>query len=185
MVSEGVLLISAPRQLLRRPPARQTGGLESPETLRLRVGRLQVLVENDTRSRRPRVVFHARYAPAGSTMESDRAFVAARGHSLQPRATGRPRVLFERLVEHLADATPTVIGVDAVELHDARHRTELMEKDRVCKRRSRPPPPAIDDLNDVIVVLLTEWPSDHGLSLRCGESLESERSRKNNTHLSA
>ena len=142
-------------------------------------------------------------------MESDRALVAARGHSLQPRATGRPRVLFERLVEHLADAAPTVVGVDADEmhvaglrgtwrdeaeqkanqdavvLHDARHRTELMEEDRVCKRRSRPAPPAIDDLNDVIVVLLTEWPSDHGLSLRCGESLESERSRQNNTHLSA
>jgi hypothetical protein len=37
----------------------------------------------------------------------------------------------------------------------------------------------------VIVVLLTEWPSDHGLSLRSGESLESGRSRQNNTHSSA
>lgn len=41
-----------------------------------------------------------------------------------------------------------------------------MEEDGVRKGGGRPAPPAIDDLNDVIVILLPEGPSDHGLSLR-------------------
>ena len=57
--------------------------------------------------------------------------------------------------------------------YDARHRTELIEKDRVRERRCWTAPPAIDDLNDVIVVLLTERARDHGLLSHLANCFES------------
>src|SRR4051812_6654104 len=141
-------------------------------------------------------------------MKRDRAFVAAGGDGFEACAASRARVFFEGLIQHLAHAPASVVGVDADQVHvarlgwarsheaeqetdenavvldDAGHRTELMEENRMCQSRRRPAPPAIDDLDDVIVVLLTEGPSNHWLHLRCAEIRRLRRYPKGNTHLS-
>jgi hypothetical protein len=53
-------------------------------------------------------------------------------------------------------------GGHRVVLHDARHRSELVKEDGMGERRRRTAPPAVDDLDDVVVVLLAEGAGEHG-----------------------
>lgn len=50
---------------------------------------------------------------------------------------------------------------DAVVLHDSRERSELVKEDGVRERAGWTPPPAVNYLHDVVVVLFAEGAGDH------------------------
>src|SRR5262249_25662081 len=135
-----------------------------------------------------RVVGAFRAIPPERAVEAERPFVAQRCDCLEPRNTGRPAVALERFVEKTAYAPPSVFGVDANQVHvsdfaaalrilgdKAQKEThdgaivldnpgeiaELVEKDRVRKSACGPPPPAVDDLHDEVVVGFLQGPRFH------------------------
>jgi len=62
-------------------------------------------------------------------------------------------------------------GLDAIVLDDSCALPELVEEHGMGQRRCRPAPPAIDHLDDVVIVFLAERARDHSGLLRTGVHL--------------
>jgi hypothetical protein len=166
---------------------------------------LQILVEHHARPGWSRIILDARNNPARGLVEGDGTLIAGRSDRLESGATHGARVFLEGLVQHLAHAPPPIVGMDADQMHvaslwrtgcdeaeqetnqnsvmldDARHCAELIEEDRMREGCRWPAPPAIDDLNDVVVVLFTKWPGDHG-SMVAENAIDREGLSKGITH---
>src|SRR5690606_182142 len=135
---------------------------------------LQALAEDQSGSSWTSVVLDFFVSPALGLMKRNRSVVANVRNRLESSTTRRPRLFFETLVEHLAHTTTTVVGVnpdevnvsclggsrsyeaeqephhDPVVFHDAGERSEFVKEDRMSECTRGPPPPAVDNLNNVL-----------------------------------
>ncbi len=78
---------------------------------------LEAFAENHPRPGRPSVVLHFRSGPALSFMEGDGAFIPDIGDRLEAATAGGTRLLFEGLIEHLADPSSSVIWMNPHEMN--------------------------------------------------------------------
>ena len=145
----------------------------------------EILGEDDTGPRRAGVVVNLSLGPTLGFVKQDRALIAKIGDGLEPAAASQPRFFLKGVVEHLTDPTPAIIRMDPYEVHVARLRragrdeakkkpnedavvlnnarlgAQLIEENGVRQSAGGPAPPAVNDLNDVLVVVLSERTSDH------------------------
>src|SRR5690606_21539520 len=112
-------------------------------------------------------------------MERNRCLVANVRNCFQSTTAGCSRLFFEALIEHLANASSSIVRVDpnkmhvprlrrtrshkskeesyhdAIVLNDARQGAQLIEEDGMGPGAGWTTPPPVDHLDNVLIILLS------------------------------